>query len=120
MNTPTIAPHSAPDTARTPGHTPGPWREGVVYWSGPEDRHTAIFSTVNQDKICEVEDWRGTAKEESEANARLIAAAPELLCLLQRFYAATYGNDTDGMLCPLDFEQARAAIAKATGKEGER
>lgn len=43
-----------------------------------------------------------------------IAAAPELLALLKRFYDATYGK-TD-LIPPLDFEQARAALAKAEGR----
>lgn len=44
------------------------------------------------------------------------SAAPELLTLLQRFHDATYGFENTSRLASLDFEQARAAIAKAKGE----
>jgi hypothetical protein len=50
--------------------------------------------------------WQ-TECDEREANARLIAAAPELLDALQEF-VARYPNNVGVVL-------ARAAIAKATG-----
>lgn len=46
-------------------------------------------------------------------DATLIAAAPQLLTMLERLYSATYGH-TD-LIPPLDFEHARAAIAAAKG-----
>lgn len=47
--------------------------------------------------------------DEREANARLIAAAPELLaCLLDVL-------DADGDIYAMDFDRYRAAIAKAEG-----
>lgn len=50
----------------------------------------------------------------SEANARLIAAAPELLeALIDLLHQAKLSEDEGGW----DFEQARAAIAKATGEQ---
>ena len=48
---------------------------------------------------------------EQYANARLIAAAPEMLEALQRLYKyLPYVNQSNGGM------QARAAIAKATGE----
>jgi hypothetical protein len=57
-------------------------------------------------------------RREIEANARLIAAAPELLAALRTMVEAC---DADDGICPGggpsggDVEQAKAAIAKATG-----
>ena len=55
------------------GHTPGPWEvdehEGLVYRPMPEQGANAA------DFVCSI----STGKPEAEANARLIAAAPDLL-----------------------------------------
>jgi hypothetical protein len=50
--------------------------------------------------------------DQMHANARMIAAAPELLEALQRFLKA-WEDDSDGAGAA---KQARAAIAKATGQ----
>ncbi len=67
---------------------------------------------------CPWPDERGDiGKKQVEANARLIAAAPELLEGLQRF-AARFGNISgvgNGGL-GRDVEAARAAIKKALGQ----
>lgn len=54
----------------------------------------------------------------AEANARLIAAAPDLLVQLSALLAmcerqTDFNDDGDGAM----FERARAAIAKATGEQ---
>ena len=51
--------------------------------------------------------------KEAEANARLIAAAPELLEALQNMLGLTEASDYMGV-GEIE-QQARAAIAKATG-----
>lgn len=87
-------------------HTPGPWKlaVGVI---GP-DKVWMEDSQGNETMIC-----RGV---ENEHDARLIAAAPELLAALQRLTRAM--DDYDGDI-PADINsphhQALAAIAKATG-----
>lgn len=48
-----------------------------------------------------------------DANARLIAAAPDLLNMLQRMA----DEGAAGQPCPLTLEHARAAIAKATNPQ---
>lgn len=86
-------------------HTPGPWRaewvpKGQRPWVGriAEGRWAAL--------AC------GKTDEEAEANARLIAAAPELLAALQAVADYWAGGDV-----PADIDAAmRAAIAKATGQ----
>lgn len=65
------------------GHTPGPWvKDGCVVLSNDEDRgmRFAIAERV-----------RGRNHDDQEANARLIAAAPELLEAVKTM--AAYYND---------------------------
>lgn len=50
------------------------------------------------------------------ANAHLIAAAPDLLCMLERVLDGVLRlPEIPRTLCSLDIEQARKAIAKAKG-----
>ena len=50
-------------------HTPGPWRQvGHTIWAGEPNTTNGPIAEAS-----------GTTSEEVEANARLIAAAPELL-----------------------------------------
>ena len=94
-------------------HTPGPWRV---------DSHFNIFY---KDAMVAFPCISGGLDQ--KANARLIAAAPELLEALQEMFAAEransfeiVGRDTDGH--PLNAmgvarKNARAAITKATGEQ---
>ncbi len=81
-------------------HTPGPW----VISSNPDDFNNphhddkgwAIVGTVREEEwvIAEVCSDVGMAEEdrsEGEANARLIAAAPELFAAVQRIVASPFG-----------------------------
>lgn len=100
-------------------HTPGPWhRMGIKFGDRfcstdimykQEERHIAICSMAeNGDEVL------------TEANARLISAAPYLLEALQ-FYMAQFGQDLVFRGIPFDKgqteadEKARNAIFKATG-----
>lgn len=90
-------------------HTPGPWvvdpavRQGFTVYAPKEG-----FIVGTQD-----EEGRYGAIE-SEANARLIAAAPDLLEALKELVAAADGVNAG----PLTWlAKARAAIAKATGEK---
>jgi hypothetical protein len=117
------------DTGKPQQHTPGPWRR--------EGDHI-----VGQRYVCELSDWAIVAAgssypeinaaltAERDANAALIAAAPELLEALRRVLAiaeceadaraALAGNDdhpdtqADTREASEACERARAAIAKAT------
>lgn len=88
-------------------HTPGPWcldDDGFVYGEGfiVSDPHSS--PDIDPD--------------EREANARLIAAAPELLAALQWFCACMHDDSVDDMgkfINEME-SRARAAIAKATGQ----
>ena len=96
----------------TTKHTPGPWEKadgtdgitrGIRGWHGPE--------RVN------VINWNGISRATSvtgQANARLIAAAPDLLEALQWVVLRTEeGGYPDGKC----LKEARTAIAKATGEQ---
>lgn len=98
-------------------HTPGPWRTD-------EDEHDAPYQDIRikaaNRTVCKV--WIDDApvhdyNAEQEANARLIAAAPQLLDALQPFVR---NNSSDEFVTLVvrssDITKARAAIAKATGK----
>ena len=77
--------------------TPGPW----------EAHGANVFAGKNCIAICDTDN---DTQERMEANARLIAAAPELLAALQ-MVMSLYG---DGFAADAQ-AYARAAIARATG-----
>lgn len=96
-------------------HTEGPW--AIVTRTGPREvtlqrRHWEIGQQELPHRGV------GIAFGDTEANARLIAAAPELLDALKQALvvmesvAETHGYDTEVGAVPA----ARAAIAKAEGK----
>ena len=104
-------------------HTPGPWELFEHSWSD-----SSICGGVkNSKKICSLsiyddatEENQSELESEMDANARLIAAAPELLealqecvieldCLMKTRPAYQGGMNM--------VERAKSAIAKATGKE---
>jgi hypothetical protein len=85
------------------GHTPGPWRverpfqEPGVYVSAPTTELVAKMFAPDR-------------PEQMEANARLIAAAPEMLHVLRYLAAQSRGHSPDAMV------RIRDVIAKATGQ----
>lgn len=86
-------------------HTPGPW--GVWNYGNliiTDNKHARWLAIIQPD-FCG-----------AEANATLIAAAPELLEALKAICDAVDGKLTreEEMAVP---DKARAAIAKATGQE---
>lgn len=85
-------------------HTPGPWKIERASDPGPFHFHYLVDAT---DKIV-ASTWAPPSESESEANARLIAAAPDLLEAL-RGVVRVADRKTD------EFDAAHAAIAKATG-----
>ena len=56
----------------------------------------------------------GDTEEEATANARLIAAAPELLSALEKIADYVFGMESELNICSSVWMDARAAIAKAT------
>ena len=96
-------------------YTQGPWRVDESHINGSINagkRHVAIANFYN----CHDEEVRVT-REQQEANAQLISAAPDLFEALKIILEYPYG-DASPLDDPLVMNQARAAIRKAEG-EGE-
>jgi hypothetical protein len=90
------------------GHTPGPWRAS----KSPKDG----WFIVDRDDHLAHNLLYGLPDAELEANARLMAAAPELLALCREALAAVEALDEE---YPSDDRLAAriaAAIAKAEGR----
>lgn len=87
-------------------HTPGPWE---VIREGRQTMHLSIQTSDEGQKVtlARVYVWG----DEKEANARLIAAAPELLAALQFARSVIKSGEGWTMVCE---EFINAAIAKAT------
>ena len=92
-------------------HTPGPWTVNI-----PNNRETAIRGIHGGDYVIADILNDGYEDDEQEANARLIAASPDMLEALRRVanLNENAGEIGDGMLRTIVAE-ARAAIAKAEG-----
>lgn len=100
----------------TTEHTPGPWtidsRATTAIQAG--DKHIAMvnFSFLGRPE-------RDVYGEEHDANARLIAAAPDMLAALENLvakYNAMQDGNISAQLTNGDFFAARAVIAKAKGE----
>lgn len=102
-------------------HTPGRWSVTEHNWS------TTTIYGPNKERICRIciedeatEDTQQELERIASANARLIAAAPDLL---ERLNGLTLRletireTDTTGLHLNADIESARAVIARATGRE---
>ena len=100
-------------TERNPqGYTPGPWKAapfssvvGCPITAQPDPKQNTIVVAGTRGAFGE--DYRG----EIEANARLIASAPELLEALQ--FMVDVSRSTPGF-SPMAREQAERALSKAT------
>lgn len=106
----------------TPKHTPAPWtletvptscgichKVGPFSWKNGKQKHACIYVDYNGD---------GLIEKELEANARLIAAAPDLLEALQTLNLVIgltpIAGNKDALQEACDI--ASAAIAKAEGR----
>jgi hypothetical protein len=94
-------------------HTPGPWYHDFA--SGMKNGNPQVveyFVRRDGDNVSIAADIVDPEKcVPSEANARLIAAAPDLLEQLSRIVAMIDPEGHD-----VNFDHARDAIAKATGE----
>ena len=104
-------------------HTPGPWC-AVPYWPKDEpvdepgewricqpDRFGRLAVLTVEQNIREP--WKTQERESQAANARLIAAAPELLDALQLAARVLRDRDLDEYLAG-EYQIIEDAIAKAT------
>ena len=90
---------------------PGPWRLSATDDTLVRSADNGLVAVAHGDYGC---DW-----EVMEANARLIASAPDLLEALQTCMAALHWNEEAGCLTGITGDQWHAAldiIAKATGE----
>ena len=97
-------------------HTPGPWRIGESWMY--RNQEFPYYSILHGDPPQALTDGVLGSPEERRPNARLIAAAPELLAALEGLVRTC---EADGVIyrwpdLGVDLKEARAAIAKA--KEG--
>ena len=89
-------------------HTPGPWKWDGTPWDYDAENEAPWVVT---DDVKEVRVLSGSIRCNKE-NARLIAAAPELLAALQ---LAVRQNGCDMLMTGEELRQCEVAIAKATG-----
>ncbi len=115
---------------KTASHTPGPWKtEALIQEVGFGEKHRVAYVNAQSETVAQC--WltgcdRGLADEtrlaETRANARLIAAAPELLALASKL-AVLPVHSPEWLENPsvrVDLSAAvyaaRAAVAKAQGE----
>lgn len=99
-------------------HTKGPW---VIFEGGITDKEIVITTQERNEApkvpICEMDVFfDGIVGEEQEANAYLIAAAPELLEALDILCELDENNVYMDEAWRSAFRIARAALAKAKGE----
>lgn len=97
-------------------HTPGPWSLKMTGW---RTNPFAIYSPRRPGAVACVPSRTSVPLDEQDANARLIAAAPELLAALKGMdeELSLWGADTiETMNLTARLDAIRAAIAKAKGE----
>ena len=95
----------------TQRHTPGPWSVEIDHHNNAPEYIRAYADGEMYDLASVLCDETGNAT----ANARLIAAAPDMLDVLQAIAADIENRARLGLDAPAWYTRARAAIAKATG-----
>ena len=99
-------------------HTPGPWaydEDSKEVFSSSDGYAMGWIALVKGN----ADSGRDFPEQERLANARLIAAAPELLAALRDLVAYDEGSSDEDSYGHELFVRCLAAIAKATGKESE-
>jgi hypothetical protein len=98
-------------------HTPGPWAVAVDIFDNDGMPETAIQAMNGGATVAVALDFGLNNPDMRQANARLIAAAPDLLVALNALVAA-HGSILD-LRESDELKLARAAIAQATGEHHE-
>ena len=103
-------------TETTHTHTKGPWRAHVAHANLVT--HSDFVCTESGLHVCDVASY-GESPDKRNANARLIAAAPDLLAVLKSLVFETshfvHGDGTNGAIVANELRNAIAAIVKAEG-----
>ncbi len=103
-------------------HAPGPWIFDEVRTDCGRAFRIGSGEMLKAGKGCCIiyDDYPGNPENERKANARLIAAAPELLeelkFLRKRFHAALVATGTDPEFADIAVSATDATIAKAEGR----
>jgi hypothetical protein len=92
----------------TTRHTPGPWAYQYNPYLSRFDEEIPAFEVHGEEKVCDTNEDR--PYEEQEANAILIAAAPELLEAAEQVIANWESGDLAAAVRNLD-----AAVLTAKG-----
>lgn len=101
----------------TQTHTPGPWHPNGSQVTANGDWKAPVCVVVSKEDVRPTVDAAARTLAEARANARLIAAAPDLLAALK--LAATMQEPADKierMIWSGHMATIRAAIARATGQ----
>lgn len=98
-------------------HTSGPWRIEWGMSQGGDGHHVCDASDMGPLSIIASVHFHDDADGETKANARLIAAAPELLELLQHAVETIKGEYPATRWGELRIPAMEAAIRKATGDQ---
>ena len=104
-------------------HTPGPWNlgssdipvTGLSIHSNLDRKHSTLARVVQSDKFC-------VGADEAYSNAKLMAAAPDLLAALEDLLAwarDVHDPRVDANINYAAIDAASAAIFKATGEYHE-
>jgi hypothetical protein len=115
-------------TDHVASHTPGPWWTDAAY-DGKEMGCSIIAARTDcgplpgnptRGQVAYATAILNTQARECEANARLIAAAPDLLALAKQYASECAGCDGTGYISSwekcADCADIRAVIAKAEGR----
>ena len=109
----------AGERTQTETHTPAPWRAEESHYTAHQGDHVAVFAGPEfgsgkfDVQIANMHPWPN--RERAIANARLIAAAPELLAALTKIIDRldSFGSLSNSRADQENFfAPARAAIAK--------
>ena len=98
-------------------HTPGPWRlENNIHYGWKTNPYSITVRKrgVHSVAVANIPAKQTITREEALANARLIAAAPDLLDALMTLPQSPTNTDDDWWKW---IDKARTAIDKATGGE---
>ena len=98
-------------------HTPGPWKVESSSKDGSRVTAIALVAWCGANSCFGVDGNQFISAKQARANARLIAAAPELLEALKALDSAFMSHTLWNGEPPVEIVQARAAIAKATGEQ---
>ena len=96
-------------------HTPSPWK--IATFDGPHE-YASIEAGGEASElvcICDIPSWPCAIKE-MQANARLIASAPDLLSALEKLADYVFELEGKQNICTSIWMDAREAIAKAKGE----